>query len=61
MKPFTTLAAILFSIIGIVHLVRYLGKWPVMVNGMEIPVGISLPVFAVFVLIAFFLWKEAKK
>lgn len=61
MKPFTTFAAILFFIISIVHLIRYFREWPVMVNGIEIPVGASLPALVIFAVVAFFLWREAKK
>ena len=61
MKPATTIAAILCSLMSLMHLLRYFQEWSMHVGNIEIPVWISLPTFFILAILAFFLWKEAKK
>jgi hypothetical protein len=56
MKPFTTLAIIVFSLIAFLHLLRLFFEWEVVINGMILPVWISGPGFFVASVIALMLW-----
>lgn len=60
MKPFTTVAVVVFSIISVVHLLRLFFHWQVTVNGMIVPIWISIPGFIITGVLAFMLLKEAK-
>ena len=60
MKPFTTIAVIVFAIICVFHILRLFLGWEAEINHMVIPMWISI-VGAVFSgLMAVMLWKENK-
>ena len=60
MKPFTTIAVIVFAIICVFHILRIFLGWEADINHMVIPMWISI-VGAVFSgLMAVMLWKENK-
>lgn len=61
MKPFTTIAVIVFSLIALMHVIRLLFGWEVSVNGVIIPIWVSALGFVIASLLAFMLWKEAQK
>jgi hypothetical protein len=61
MKPFTRIAAVVFSVVAILHLLRLSSHWQVVVNGIIIPQWFSILGFFVAAVLAFMLWKEAKK
>ncbi len=61
MKPFTYIAVVLFSIISFAHILRLFIKWEVTVNGMTIPIWISVPGFLITAGLALMLWKESHK
>lgn len=60
MKPFTKLATLLFALIAALQAVRFVAGWPVMINGIDIPVWAS----ALFAIIAgglaLMLWRESR-
>ena len=60
MKPFTFLAVVVFALVALMQLVRFALGWPVLINGVEIPVWASafLAVFAA--LIAVMVWRESR-
>ena len=58
MKPFTTIAVVLLSIIALMQLVRFLKRWVVTINGKEIPVWASGVAFVVAGGVAIMLWLE---
>ena len=60
MKPFTFLAVVVFALVSLFQLARFLLAWPVTINGMSIPVWVSLvaAVFAAF--LAVMLAREAR-
>ena len=61
MKPFTTLAAIIFLVVGILHLWRALtGAVTVVVLGSTIPVWVSWPACAVSLLLTVMLLYESR-
>jgi hypothetical protein len=61
MKPFTTIAVIVFSIIALIHLLRLFLGWEVMINGIIVPIWISVPGFLVASGLALMLLRESKK
>jgi hypothetical protein len=61
MKPFTTIAIIVFSIIASMHLLRLFFGWEVIISGMIVPVWLSAPGFLVASGLALMLWWESRK
>ena len=42
MKPFATATVAIFALVAIIHLVRLLAGWSVSVNGIDIPMWVSV-------------------
>jgi hypothetical protein len=61
MKPFTNIAIIVFSLIAFMHLLRLFFGWEVIINGMIIPLWISVPGFLIMAGLALMLWRESRK
>ena len=61
MKPFTTIAIVLFALIALLQLVRFLLGWEVIVNGISIPVWASGIAFVIAAALAVMLWREAHR
>lgn len=60
MKPFTTIAIIVFAVLCVAHILRLIFGWEARINGMDIPQWISI-VGALFAgVMAIMLWKERK-
>jgi hypothetical protein len=60
-KPFTFLAVVLFTLVALVHVVRFALGWTVLINGVEIPAAVS-PLLAAFaVLLAVMVWREGRR
>jgi hypothetical protein len=59
MKPFTTIASVFFSIVAILHLLRLLLGWEIIVDGMHIPMWVSVLGCVIPAILAFMLWREA--
>ena len=60
MKPFTTLAVIILSIISLLQLTRFVQGWEVSINGVIVPVWLSGLAFVVFAGLAAMLWRESR-
>jgi hypothetical protein len=60
-KPFTTISIIVFSIIAFIHLLRLFFGWEVIINGMIIPIWVSVPGFLIAAGLALMLWRESPK
>ena len=60
MKPFTVIAIILFSLIAILQLARFILGWEVSVNGVGIPTWVSGVAFVVAAGVAVMLWRESR-
>lgn len=58
MKPFTTIAVAIFSLVALLQLLRVLLGWEVVVNGMHIPLWASLVAFVVAGALAVLVWRE---
>lgn len=59
MKPFSTIAAVVFALVAIVQLVRLIMGWPVVVNGTNIPLWASTIACLVAAGLAVMVWQEA--
>ena len=60
MKPFTVIAIILFSLIALLQLARFILGWEVSVNGVAIPIWVSGVAFVVAAGVAVMLWRESR-
>ena len=58
MKPFTTIAVIVFSLMGFIHFLRLFFGWEIVISGMILPLWISAPGFAIASGLAWMLWRE---
>jgi hypothetical protein len=58
-KPFTTIGVIVFSIVAFVHLLRLFFEWEVAINGLIVPLWISVPGFLIAAVLALMLWRES--
>ncbi|MFI4922396.1 MAG: hypothetical protein ACHP6J_01620 [Burkholderiales bacterium] len=61
MKPFAALAIAIFILIAVVHLLRLVYGWEVTVNGVVIPMWVSVVGLLIAGALAYFLWREAYK
>ena len=60
MKPFTSLAIVVFALVAVLQLVRFLEGWPVTIDTVAIPLWVS-PIAAIVAGgLAFMLWRERK-
>lgn len=60
MKPFTTLAAIVFALIALIHLYRLIWPFDVVVHGMIVPQWVSIAGLVVAGTLAFMLRRESR-
>ena len=60
MKPFTTVAIAVFSLVALLQLLRVALGWEVTVNGFVIPVWASVIACIVAATLAFMLWRESR-
>ncbi len=61
MKPFATIAIFIFSIVAILHLLRLLLGWKIVIEGAEISMWASVVGCVVAGGLALMLWRESKK
>ena len=61
MKPFTTLAVFLFSLISLVHILRLIFRWEIVAAGWVIPLWVSIPGFLITGGLALLIWKEMRR
>ena len=61
MKPFTTIAMVIFLLVAVLHVLRLLLGWEAVINGMVIPMWAS--VLGVFIAggMAVMLWRELQQ
>jgi hypothetical protein len=59
MKPFTLTAVVVLALIALVHLLRLIAGWDVVVTGFAVPIWWSAPILVIFAGQAFLLWREA--
>ena len=61
MKPFTVIAIAVFTLVSLLHLIRYFLGWQVIVHTVTIPMWVSLLGFIIAGVLAFMLWREMKQ
>ena len=61
MKPFTTIAVIIFTIIALLHLVRLIRGFDVVVAGWAVPQLASLVGLIVAAVLALMVWRESRR
>ena len=60
MKPFTTIAAVVFTLIALMQLLRFILSWEITVNGVIVPVWMSGIASVVAAGLAVMLWRETR-
>ena len=60
MKPFTAISIVVFSLIAILQLLRFVLGWEVSVNGIAVPVWVSGMAFVLLAGLAVMLWRETR-
>ena len=60
MKPFTHIAIIIFVLVAILHALRFLFAWEVIIGGIVIPMWVSIISLIVAGGLAWMLWKESR-
>ena len=58
MKPFTTIAVVVFTLVAVLQLVRVLEGWDVAIGGFHVPLWGSIVAAAVAALLAVMVWRE---
>jgi len=61
MKPFTRLAVIVFWLIGLLQLIRFVARWEVTLKGAPVPLWLSGLVAVLAVALAFMVWREHRR
>jgi hypothetical protein len=61
MKPFTTLAVVIFALIALIHLVRLIRPFEMVVHGFVVPQWISAVGLIVAGTLAVMLWRESRR
>lgn len=59
MKPFSTAGAIVFALVAVLQLLRFVSGWQIIVNGMNVPLWASAVAFLVAGGLAVMVWREA--
>jgi hypothetical protein len=59
-KPFTLIGVVLFSLIALLQLLRFILGWQVTVNGVTIPVWVSAIAFVIAAGLAAMVWRETR-
>jgi hypothetical protein len=60
MKPFTTIAAVVFAFVALLQLLRVMLAWPVSINGIVVPVWASAIAFVIAAGLSVMLWRERR-
>jgi len=60
-KPFTTIAVLVFFLVAVLQLLRVALGWEITINGAQVPLWASIVACLVAALLAFSLWREARK
>jgi len=61
MKPYSKFASALFGIAALIHVFRLFYPFRISIGGNEIPIGGSVGVIIVALILSVGLWKESKK
>lgn len=58
MKPFSSIAAVVFGLVAVMQFLRLVLGWPVVVNGFNIPLWASVVACLVAAGLAIMVWRE---
>ena len=58
MRPFTALAVMVFAVVAVVQLLRVLLGWVVTINGILIPLWVSVVICLIAITLATMIWRE---
>lgn len=61
MKPFTTIAVVVFACVALLQLIRFVEAWPLSINGLAVPVWASAIAFGIASVLAVMLWRENRR
>jgi hypothetical protein len=61
MKPFTTLAVVVFAMVSLAHFLRVAMGWTVTIDSLVIPIWASIVGGLIAAAFAFALWREARR
>jgi hypothetical protein len=61
MKPFTSLTVLFLALIGLVHLLRLVMQWTVVVNDLAVPLWASAVALVVTATLSIMLWRENRR
>ncbi len=61
MKPFTMIAVVVFSLIALMQLLRFILRWEITVNGVIVPVWVSGIACVIVGGLAVILWREMRR
>jgi hypothetical protein len=59
-KPFTTIAIVIFSLMAVLHVLRLIFGWEAVINGLVIPMWASVVGTIVAAGLAVMLWRESR-
>ena len=59
-KPFTTIAIVIFSLVAVLHVLRLIFGWEAAINGLVIPMWASLVGLIIAGGLAVMLWRESR-
>jgi len=58
-KPFTTVAVVVFALVALLQLIRVVAGWEVTINGFAVPLWASAVAFVAASVLAVTVWREA--
>lgn len=61
MRPFTIVAAVVFALVALLQLLRYIMAWEITINGMLLPLWASAVACVVAAALAVLLAREARR
>ena len=61
MKPFSAISAVVFALVALAQLLRLVLGWPVVINGINIPLWASAIACLVAAGLAVMVWREARQ
>jgi len=59
-KPFTTIAIVVFSLMAALHVLRLIFGWEAVIDGLVIPIWVSLVGIIIAGGLAVMLWRESR-
>jgi len=60
MRPFTSVAIVVFALVAVLQLIRFLEAWRVTIDGIDIPLWVSPIAAIVAAALAFMVWRERR-